>query len=104
MVGVEFVVVGPADQVAVVPLARAYLNTEWQAILIKPRGDTDRRQAQHVDPVCVAVRPVAYPAILRHRLVNGRHLVGWINEAVEVQPLELCLIPVEHIAPWSEQI
>ena len=104
MVRVPFVVVGPGDQVPVVPLAGADLDAEGQAIFIKPGWKANRRHAQHVDPARVAVRPVTETAILRHGLVDGRHLARGIDEAVEVQAIELLLIESQYLPARGEKL
>ena len=102
--GTEFVIVSPPDHVAVVPFAGADLDSEGQAVGVEAAGEADGRDAQHVDPAGVAVWAFGDAAVLRHGLVNGRHLDGWIKEAVEVQAVQLAVVQVENLAAGCEEV
>ena len=50
------------------------------------------------------MRATADGAVLRHGLVDGRHLDGGIEEAVEVQAVELGVVQSERFAAWAEEV
>src|SRR4051794_32834193 len=80
VMGLQLVVVGPPNQLAVVPLAGADLDSEGEAVLIEASRNTDSGNAQHVHPCGRTVRTIAQMIVLRHCLVHGRHLDSWIDE------------------------
>src|SRR6202012_1291291 len=103
MMRMLFIVIGPADHVAVVPLACADLDAKRQAVVIEAGGETDRWNAQHVHPGGIAMRSSADLAILRHGFVDRRHLGGRIYEAVEVQAVHLGVVHGLHFSLGSKK-
>ena len=98
MLSVQLIVVGPAHQIAVMPLASADLNPERQPIVVETCRKADGRHAKHVYPVGVTVRPLTQTAVLRHGFIHGRHLDGRVDEAVKVQVIQLRFVDGEQLA------
>src|SRR5579864_5000629 len=98
MVGVQLIVVGPADHVAIMPFAGADLNAERQTIVVETCRKADGWYAKYVYPAGGTVRPLTQAAILRHGLINGGHLDCGIDESVKVQAIQLRFVHGERLA------
>jgi hypothetical protein len=88
MVGLLFVRIGVAKQVAVMPGLRGDLQSKRQAAGIKAARHDDGGNAEDVDPRRVGVRAsadIAGLALLRHGLIRRRHLGRGIGEAVQMK-------------------
>ena len=101
---VQFVVVGPADHVAIVPLACADLDAEREPVGIEARRKADGWHAEHVDPGGIAMRPITQRAVLRHRLIRGRHLDRGVDEPIQVQAVQFRLVKRHHRAPRPQEV
>ena len=55
--------ISPAEKIAIFPWTCGHLKSEWQPTGIKPAGNDDGRNADHVDPSGVAVRAASDGAI-----------------------------------------
>jgi hypothetical protein len=88
MVGVLFVGVGPAEQVAVVPAASGDFEAKGQATGIEASYYNDGGNAKDIDPAGFAVGTSTDFAVLGHGFVGWRHLGGGVDVAVEVVAVE----------------
>ena len=103
MVGVQLIVVGPADHIAIMPFACADLNAEGQPIVVEACRKADGWHSEHVYPGGGTVRPLAQAAVLRHGLINRRHLDCGIDESVKVQAIQLRFVDGEHLTAGTEE-
>src|SRR3569833_3395776 len=69
VVRVLLVIIGPANELAVVPLARADFDAEGQAVNKKTNKETKNKNTKQKDPCGGGVRAIAEVAGLRHGFV-----------------------------------
>ena len=104
MVSGLFVVIGPAEEVSVVPGAGGDFETEGETAGVPSANDDDGGNADLVDPAGFAVRTAADAAVLGHGFVGRRHLRCGVNIAVEVKAVESGEIEVEGLSAGFEVV
>src|SRR5262245_51723637 len=82
-----------SKEIAVAPPTAGELDAKRQSIVVASGGNTDRRDADAIDPRGVAVWASAPLTLLQRRqLVVGRHLDCRIHQAVETIPLKRLVV------------
>ena len=72
------------EQIAVGKGPRGDLESKRQSAVVKATHHHDRRNSQHIDPAGRRVGAFAHSSVLRHRLIDRRHLNGRVHVAVKV--------------------
>src|SRR5665213_794840 len=96
--------VGPAEQVAILPFARGDFHAEGESVAVPATRNYDGRYTNHVYPTSVAMRTAAHCVVLGHGLVDGRHLNGGVNVAIEVEAVERFVVYVERSLARNQDV
>ena len=79
-------------------------HAEREPVGIEARRKADGWHAEHVDPGGIAMPPITQRAVLRHRLIRGRHLDRGVDEPIQVQAVQFRLVKRHHRAPRPQEV
>src|SRR6516225_5624606 len=84
MMSLALVRIRIAEQIAVGKGPRGDLESERQSAVVEATHHHDRWNPQHIHPAGRRVWAFAHSSVLRHRLIDRRHLNGRVHVAIKM--------------------